>query len=310
MNSNENVIITVRSNLLYLIRRKLQSFAYLIFGARNMSKIYYRIEMKHKLDLDNPHTFTEKINWYKLYYCPQNDLVIRCSDKYTVRSFLEEQGLGGYLSEIVGVWENPDEIQWNSLPNKFAMKNSNGCGYNIICNDKSQLNEKTTKKMLKKWLNEHFGYYNAEPHYEIGKKRIICEEYIESCNLLPVDYKVHCMNGEPMVLQLCDERTSKTTKYYYYDLGGNPFPFGKYLADNKIDLDYDILSEMRQVSKQIASHFPYVRVDFFINHGKLQISELTFSPSAGLKPDLNFNNRDIIMGEMLDFEEIMKYGKY
>lgn len=310
MSSDEHVVITVRSNPSYLFRRKMQCLAYKLLGPVCMSKIYYRIEMKRTLHLRNPQTFTEKINWYKLFYCPGNDLIIRCSDKYTVRTFLEENGFSAYLSEIIGVWDNPDEIQWDVLPNQFALKNSNGCGYNIICTDKKYLDEKKTKQLLNGWLKEHFGYYNAEPHYEIGKKRIICEKYIDGSRLLPIDYKVHCMNGEAKVLQVCDERTSSTTKYYYYDLEGNPLPFGKYLTDKQLDIIHDLLFEMKEVSNRIAAFFPYVRVDFFVNHDRLQISELTFSPSAGLKPDLNYNDGDRIMGEMLDFSEIMKQSSY
>lgn len=305
MNSNEHVVITVRLNPAYVFRRKMQTVAYKLFGPRVMSKIYYRIEMKRPLHLNNPETFTEKINWYKLNYCPENKLIIRCSDKYTVRSFLEENGLQKYLPEIFGVWDSPEEIRWDELPERFALKNSNGCGYNIICTDKRFLDEKETKRFLKNWLKEHFGYYNAEPHYEAGEKRIICEKYIDSNQLLPIDYKVHCMNGEAKVLQVCEERTSSVTKYFYYDLQGNPFPFGKYLTDKQLDMEKELLQEMQTVSEKIAKFFPYVRVDFFVNQDHLQISELTFSPSAGLKPDLNYNNGDMIMGEMLDFSMLI-----
>ena len=297
METNEHVVIT-------------ESIAYRIFGPKFMSKVYYKLDMKRTLNLENPGTFTEKINWYKLFYCPYNELIIKCSDKYTVRPFLEKQGFGKYLSELIGVWDDPDDICWDELPDKFVLKNSNGCGYNIICDKKSCLDEKETKQLLKKWLNEHFGYYNAEPHYEIGKKRIICEKYIESGHLLPIDYKVHCMNGIPKVLQVCDERTNKVTKYYYYNMQGEPLQFGKYLIEQDISLDGALLAEMNSIAEKIAGFFPYVRVDFFINNGHLQISELTFSPSAGLKPDLNYNNGDEVMGKMLDFDELVRNSKH
>ncbi len=302
---SDNVIITVRDNLYYKIRRLCQKGAYLVFGPVIMAKVYYRLVMKSKLNLKNPTTFNEKINWYKLYYCPKNELIIKCSDKYDVREFLLGLGFERYLSRLICSWDNPDDICWDELPRKFALKNSNGCGYNIICKDKSSLSEKVAKKLLKKWLNDKFGYYNAEPHYNIGKKRIICEEYIDSGNFLPIDYKIHCMNGIPKVVQVCDERTSKTTRYTYFDASGNPLEYGKYPSHEKLDIDADLLKEMNDVSFKIASYFPYVRVDFFINAGKLQISELTFSPSAGLKPDLIYGGGDVEMGKMLDLKEMV-----
>lgn len=302
MKTNEHVAITVRSNVSYRIRRYGQVMAYRLLGPTIMARVYYRIMMKEKLDLNNPKTFTAKINWYKLNYCPKNDLVVQCSDKYRVRAFLKAQGLEKYLSNVIDSWENPEDINWDALPNRFALKNSNGCGYNVICDDKSFLDEKGTKKLLKKWLKEHFGYYNAEPHYEIGTKRIICESYIESGNLLPVDYKVHCMNGEAKVLQVCEERTAKTTKYMYYKMSGQPYNFGQYPQDGALNISADMLNEMKQICRKIAPYFPYVRIDFFVNAGKLQIGELTFSPSAGLKPDLKYGDGDRIMGEMLDIE--------
>lgn len=300
MQGNEHVAITVRENTLYKSRRFAQGIAYKIFGPVTMTKFYYRIVMKKKLNLESPKLFTEKINWYKLYYCPNNELVVQCSDKYSVRSFLNSIGLAKYLSKLIGVWDNPYDICWNDLPNRFALKNSNGCGYNIICSDKSFLDELQTKRLLQRWLNDRFGYYNAEPHYEKSKKRIICEEYIEGKQLLPIDYKVHCMNGTSKVLQVCDERTSKVTKYVYYDMQGHPLPFGKYPKSSDADISVKLLAEMERVSNEVASRFPYVRVDFFINNGLLQISELTFTPSAGLKPDLKYGDGDLAMGKMLD----------
>lgn len=146
-------------------------------------------------------------------------------------------------------------------------------------------------------------YFNAEPHYELGNKRIICEKYIESAHLLPIDYKIHCMNGTAKVLQICDERTAKETKYIYYDMNGHPLDFGKYPQKSDLVIEEDLLADMNRICRVIAPYFPYVRVDFFVNNGRLQIGELTFSPSAGLKPDLKYGDGDLKMGEMLELEK-------
>lgn len=310
METNDQIVVTVRDNFIYSTRRFMQRIAYYVLGPKIMSKVYYRIVMKSKLHLKNPVTFNEKINWYKLYYCPKDPLIISCSDKYTVREYLIQKGLDAHLAELVGVWDDPNEIQWDLLPERFALKNSNGCGYNIICRNKALLDEKTEKKRLKKWLKDKFGCYNAEPHYNIGPKKIICETYIDSGSRLPDDYKIHCMNGVAKVIQVCDERTSKTTRYTYFDTDGAPLCYGKSPSSTPIQVSQALLAEMVRISNLVAVDFPYVRVDFFINKDHLQISELTFTPSAGLKPDLIYGGGDVEMGKMLDMEGMVsKYGK-
>ena len=304
--NNEHVVITVRDNISYKLRRKAQVLAYKLLGPTAMAKIYYKIVMKERLDLKEPKTFTEKISWYKLRLCPNNELIVQCSDKYGVRAFIEELGLGKYLSELIGVWERPEDIDFEALPQKFALKNSNGCGCNIICDDKSFLDEVEAKRLLSKWLKEEFGCYNAEPHYNVGKKYVICEKYIESESLLPIDYKIHCMNGQPRVVQVCEERTSKHSDYIYYGTDMQPLDFGVRPDDKPLDMDTELFGEMLGVSERIAAHFPYVRVDFFISDGALQISELTFSPSAGLKPDLKYGDGDKKMGDMWDISGMVE----
>ena len=107
---NDYVTVTSKGNFTYRMRRQLQCAAYVLLGAKSISKIYYRISMGRPLHLANPQTFTEKITWYKLFYCPENERIIQCSDKYAVRSFLENLNLGNYLSELIGVWDTPEEI--------------------------------------------------------------------------------------------------------------------------------------------------------------------------------------------------------
>ena len=302
---NDYVMVTSKGNFTYRMRRQLQCAAYVLLGAKSISKIYYRISMGRPLHLANPQTFTEKITWYKLFYCPENERIIQCSDKYAVRSFLENLNLGNYLSELVGVWDTPEEIDWDALPDKFALKDSNGCGHNIICRDKSHLDKGRAKALLRQWQRTRFGRYYAEPHYDIGEKRILCEKYIESAHFLPVDYKIHCMNGDPKVLQVCQDRNVTTKRFVYYDVEGHPLNFGKYPQKRDLEIEPELLVDMVRICRIIAPHFPYVRIDFFVNQGKLQIGELTFTPSAGLKPDLNYGDGDRKMGEMLDISGLL-----
>lgn len=281
MKSNEYITITLKSSLKYKIRRYFQKIAYKIMGPENMTKVYFRILLGYNLNLTHPETFNEKICFYKLFYCPQNELVIKCADKYEVRNYLKSKGYENNLINVVGVWDEANSINWNELPEKFALKRTNGCGYNIICLDKSKIEEKEVKKLLNKWQKDKFGMYNVEPHYDKMPSKIVCEEYIDSDGRLPVDYKIHCFNGQAKFIMVCDGRVRGYTTFYYYDLNKQPLLFSSENADRPLEIDDTLFKEMINMSNNIAKDFPFVRVDFYIHKGKLIIGELTFTPTAG-----------------------------
>jgi hypothetical protein len=157
----------MKKSVFYNIRRKLQVIATKITSYEFMTKLYYYKICRKKLNLKNPITFSEKLQWLKLYYYPSNMNVIRCTDKYKVREYLEEKGLSRYLNELIGVWEKWEDVKWEDLPQKFVLKCNHGCGYNIICNDKSFLSKVDVGKKINKWLSEDFSLFNAEKHYTL-----------------------------------------------------------------------------------------------------------------------------------------------
>lgn len=281
---------------IYDIRRKMQVLAFDIFGPKIMSKLYFKIVLKQNLNLDNPKTFNEKIQWYKLNYCPQHKLIITCTDKYRVREYLEKKGLFEYQVPLLGVWERVEDIKWNELPNKFVLKGNHGCAYNIICNDKETFDIPAAIKKLKRWLKEDFGKFNAEIHYSKIKPCIICEKFIESDNKALVDYKIHCFNGEPRFVLICSERNLNHYNRNYYDINWNKL---KYARDIKGDFEKpDSFNEMLRISRIIAKDFPFVRVDFYYVNGKIMIGELTFVPAGGLNAALT-REVDLELGKIL-----------
>lgn len=281
MKNNEFLTITVKTSLKYRIRRTSQKIAYVIFGPECMAKLYFRVLLGYKPNLMHPETFNEKICYYKLFYCPQNELIIKCSDKYAVREYLTTKGYENNLVNLIGVWDDANSIDWDSLPDRFALKRTNGCGYNVICLNKGRVDEKEVKKLLNKWKKDRFGMYNAEPHYDKMASKIVCEEYIDSNRKLPVDYKIHCFNGQARFVMVCDGRERGYTTYYYYDLNKQPLLFGTENADKPLEINDALFKEMISISNNIAEDFPFVRVDFYIHNGKLIIGELTFTPAAG-----------------------------
>ncbi len=304
MEINDSVITTQKQNKIYKIRRVAQKLTGRILGPVFTTKTMYRIAKGHSIDLKDPKTFSEKICWYKLYYCPKNELIVKCADKYLVREYAQTKGISGYLNTLLGVWDKAEDIEWEQLPQKFAIKCSHGCAYNIICMDKERLNTKDAERTLNHWLNDDFGYYNGEPHYNLGKRRIICEEYINSKDRLPVDYKIHCMNGEPKIVQECYDRANGKTMHHFYSLDGIPVMIGKENASERINIQDDLLREMVELSRIIAADFPYVRVDCYINKGEIKLGELTFSPGAGILGSLS-DEGEIQMGSMLDLSECL-----
>lgn len=265
----------------YKIRRKLQVLAYNITTPEFVSKLYFRLLLKYKLNLKNPKTFNEKVQWLKLYEWPKNELAIKCSDKYRVREYIKEKGMEAYLNDLYGVWSNANDIDFDKLPNQFALKCNHGCGYNIICDDKSTINEKETKKTLNEWLKEKFGKFNAEPHYDKIEPRIICEKYLGG-NI--TDYKFYCFNGKVEFMYIAsgfgkgiEEQIS------FFDKNGQKAPYSR--SDYPIKEDAELpekFEEMKQLSEELAKDFVFVRVDWFEENEKIYFGELTFTPCGGL----------------------------
>ena len=266
---------------IYNLRRKCQVIAFNLTSPEFMSKIYFRIVLGRKLNLKNPKTFNEKIQWLKLYEWPNNPIAIQCGDKYEVRGYIENMGMGDYLNDLIGVWENVDDINWDELPNQFAIKCTHGCAYNIICPDKSKLNIDEAKKKLRRWMKEDFGKFNAEIHYSKMKPRIICEKFLGG-NI--VDYKFFCFGGESKFMYIAQGfGTGENEVITFFDENGEKAPFGRsdYPVFNEAKLP-ERYEEMKVLSEKLAADLPFVRVDWFEVDGKIYFGELTFTPCGGM----------------------------
>lgn len=270
------------------------------------SKIMYRVFTHKKLNLESPTTFNEKLCWLKLKEFPNNYQVIRCADKYEVREYIREKGYGSLLVKLVGVWNKAEDIDWDLLPDKFVLKCTHGCAYNIICTEKDSLNRERVIKQLNAWLREDFGLVSGEPHYSKIRRKIICEGFIEG-ELM--DYKFFCFNGIPKFYyaavtpkgdfhnMMCDFFWPNGKKTDFYRLDHKRF--------NETPERPDNLAEMLQVAKDLSFEFPFVRVDLMNVNGRLYFSELTFTPSAGIMP-LAPEGTDERLGEWLDLNEYRK----
>ncbi len=244
------------------------------------SKVLYRILTHKKLNLKNPELFNEKLMKLKIDDYNNNDLVIKCTDKYLVRDYIKECGVEEILNEIYGVYNNAYEIDWDKLPNKFVLKCNHGCGYNIICTDKDKLDKEHTIKTLNKWMKKKFGYETSELHYPKIKPLIICEKYIETdAGVFPNDYKIYCFDGKPKVILTCTERQNNL-RLNFLDLNWNELDIGtKADRAESIPQKPECLDKMIEYAKILSKPFKYVRVDFYDFNGKPLFGELTFTPA-------------------------------
>ena len=288
-----------RNSFFYKFRRKCQIVAHKLLSNETMSKIYYRIVLGKRLNLKDPRTFNEKIQWMKLYYYPQNELVVNGSDKYAVREYISKKGYGEKLVPLYGVWDRAEDIDWDSLPNRFVLKCNHGCAYNIVVSDKTKLDRAAAVKQLNKWLAEDFGAFNIEIHYSKIKHHVItCEEFLgESIT----DYKFFCFNAKPHCIYVSTDLIhDRQAQIGFFYLDGKKMPLHRedYTDIAEVTLP-DFFDEMKEAAEVLCKDFPFVRVDFFIANGTWYFAELTFTPGAGMMP-FNPESFDVEWGSRLN----------
>jgi hypothetical protein len=252
---------------------------------KTYAKIHYEYFSGKKLNLKNPKEFNAKIEWYKVFYRPKilNQLV----DKFEVRSFIIDKIGSKYLNEIIGVYENVEDIPFKELPKKYVIKATHSSGHNIIVKDKNKIDVNKVSKKLKKWLKINQYYrMGQEWAYKDVKPRYIIEHFLkENDKNTLVDYKFYCFNGEPKFIDVHIDREDDH-KQGCFDLDFNLLPFGKSSSYKSISSDIERptnLIEMVEVSKKLSKKLPFVRVDLYSVNGKTIFGEMTFYPSDARK---------------------------
>lgn len=251
------------------------------------TKVTYLGKFHRPIDLEDPKTLDEKIQWLKLNTYLGDPLVTQCADKYAVRQYVEKCGCQEILNDLYYSWDSVDEIKWDELPDKFVIKWNFGCGQNLICRDKSKLDEMETKKLLKEWRKKHKTTWKlySEMQYKGITPKLVCEKLIETdTGDLPLDYKLYCFNGQAKYVMLCTERESGHPKYYFFDRERNLVRLNKrgLAAPEGFTIPmpegYDKLFEY---ADKLSAPFPFVRADFYLEKGQVIFGELTFTPCGG-----------------------------
>ena len=264
-------------------------------------KTLFRIYHHRKLNLKNPQTLDEKIQWMKLYYYKNNELVERCADKYRVREYITSCGLEHILNPLYKAYHHASEINWKELPEKFVLKWNFGCGGNVICPDKAKLDIPATVHDLNRYEKIKFHLIAAEPQYDFDEKLILCENFIETEDgSAPVDYKIYCFNGKPEYVLCCFGRGHQQKPDFYFfnrnwelqrlNKQGMAAPEG--FAISKPE-GMDQLFEYAEI---LSKPFPFVRADFYLEKGKAYFGELTFTPGGGFDKG-RLPSTDLLFGQ-------------
>lgn len=268
------------------------------------TKILFRISQGYALNLEEPKTLNEKLQYLKLNDYYNNELVTKVVDKYRVREYIEEFGLSHLLNELhgKGFYKCVEDIDIQKLPEAFVLKCNHDSGSIIICKNKNEFNWEKEKKKLQTFLKKDYWLDNCECQYKDVEKGIICEKYlVDSENGGVTDYKFYCFNGEPKFLYLTrPHEENEQLQMCFYDLEWKPMYFRR--MDTQ-ELKQEIkkpenFQEMIDVAKKISKDFPFARIDLFNCNGQIYFSEITLIPTAGLGK-YNVENVDLELGNML-----------
>lgn len=252
-----------------------------ILPDRFFLKVLFRLKMGYKLDLDNPQTFSEKLQWLKLYNRkPEYTTMV---DKAAVKEYVAKIIGEEYIIPTLGVWDRFEDIDFDSLPNQFVLKTTHGGGNTgvVICKDKSSFDKESAKTRLNKSLKSCIYRRYKEWPYKNVKHRIIAEEYITDSTGELNDYKFFCFNGEPKVMFIASERLTGV-KFDYFDMNFNHLPFEQGgPSSKKQHTRPKNMDKMVDISTKLSTDIPHVRVDLYDVDGKVYFGELTFFDSSG-----------------------------
>ncbi len=249
-------------------------------------KIYlkkvYKARIGKNLNLKNPKTFMEKMNWLKLY--DRNPLYTIMADKYKAREYIAEKVGEQYLVPLLGVWDSPDEIDFDALPDQFVLKCNHDNGV-IICKDKSQLDVEKIKKELSERLERDYYKKLREWPYKNIPRKIICEKYMKNDNgTKPLDYKFFCFNGEPRLVMVNSNRFSNGgvgVDFYNMDWKYVEINYGHHTSAGDVFIQPKGFFAMQDFAKKLSENIPLIRVDFSYWNEEVYVGELTFFSAGG-----------------------------
>lgn len=267
-------------------------------------KLLFRLRMKEKLNLDNPKTFNEKLQWLKLF--DRKEIYTSMVDKYEAKQYVSSIIGDEYIVPTLGVWNTFDEINFDELPRQFVLKCTHDSGGVVIVKDKEQIDLKKVRKIINESIKNNYYYYSREWPYKNIKPRIIAEEYLKDADGLGIkDYKFFTFNEKPKILRILTNGESYGDKKYsdYFDMEANWLPF-KSVHDNaevtpSIPKQFD---KMRNIAEKLAQGTIHLRVDLYEVNDKIYFGEMTFYHWSGCVP-FEPKEWDYYLGSLLQLKK-------
>ena len=263
-------------------------------------KMAYKNKMGKKLNLKNPQTFSEKLQWLKLYN--RKDIYTTMVDKYEAKKFISENVGEEYVIPTLGVWDKYEDIDFDSLPNQFVLKCTHDSGGLIICKDKSKLDIEKAKKRIKKSLKNKFYWLGREWPYKNVKPRIIAEKYMaetqDDGQECLTDYKFFCFDGKVQIMYIANEKANPPTTDYF-DANFNHLDLTTKDKNAPITPKKpEKFNEMVSIAEKLSKGIPFVRVDFYYINQQVYLGEFTFFHNGGMCK-YNPPEWDMKLGEFL-----------
>lgn len=264
-------------------------------------KVRYYFYMEKKMNLANPLTFNEKIQWLKLYNFRSK--YTQMADKHEVRKYVAERIGEEYLIPLIGgAWSRFEDINFESLPNQFVLKCTHDSGGVFVCSDKSKFDKKSAREKINNSLKSNYYWRGREKPYKNIKPRIIAENYlVEEEGVELKDYKIMVFNGKAKCSFVGSERfTSSKLKVTFFDLDWIVMPFERSYPKSSILIDkpqnYELMIQLAEI---LAEGIPFVRVDFYEVKGQVYFGEMTFYPGGGME-SFSPEKWDTILGEWIE----------
>lgn len=274
-------------------------FNRLVPDALYVKSRYKKITGK-KLNLKNPQSFNEKLQWLKLY--DRNPIYSKMVDKYEAKKYVADIIGEEYIIPTLGVWDKFSDIDFDALPNQFVLKCTHDSGGLVICRDKRKLDKEKARKKINRSLKRNYYWGNREWPYKNVKHRIIAEDYLENiAGQGLIDYKFYCFNGEPKYLyvsQGLENHATASISFLTLDWQFAPFRRNDYKPLEVLPEKPKNFDKMIELAKVLSKDVPFLRVDLYEVDGKIYFSELTFSPCSGMMP-FNPPEWDLKLGEYI-----------
>lgn len=259
------------------------------------------------LNLDNPATFNEKIQWLKLH--DRKTIYTTMVDKYQAKEYVADRIGGEYVIPTLGVWNKFDDIDFEALPNQFVLKCTHDSGGIVICRDKQKLDKREAKRRLNRSLKQNYFWHGREWPYKNVKPRILAEQYMQdSSSGSLTDYKFYCFNGNPEYLYIStglENHSTASISFLTPDWEFAPFGRSDYKPFRELPEKPSLFEDMKKLAAELSKGQAFLRVDLYQIEGKIYFSEFTFSPCGGMMPFVP-QEWDGILGNMIKFPQCPK----